>query len=340
MSNQTKFFAELDSNISEILGVLDTETYTALTRLVSSYREGDTVQTLIKKLGTSKKAQKHLCALIKALTEQNKDEDEDDNDDDDNNSEEKPLESRGSLTFQHNREKPDAHASEMMFEREGMSVYRADLLKDVTLEQKNTILGCDEKHVKVWRFRNSSPTRWPQGCKFVSLDGMSKDDVITFQLHPIATNPGQVADAGFQFRTPKEPGSYVFKYALASPGSSGLMTAEPLTLSFTVTDDPEKLAVKKLKSKSREEDKREVCSSGQKKKEKEVQQKQQPPPPLQHNAGVSIEANDVEMTDSKVDECIATLVSMGFGSVDKKSVEALMIKHNGDVMSIVDELLQ
>lgn len=332
-NNQDNFFRDLNASFGSILSVVDKETSSALSKLVSEYKEYETVRTLVQNLRASPEAQYHLRSLVRALTHpaaggssiyRN---DDDDNDGDD-----------GSVAAIPVSRKPS------------MSMYRADLVKDVTFEKTDNKIGSNEKHVKVWRLRNSGDEAWPEGCKFVALNGTADSKWISFQLSPVAAKPGQIADAGFQFVSPAEPGMYEFRYALACGDKSGLMTSEPLILRFTVAEKGKKASSDVSENDFGGYSKPSPPPPQQQQQQQhynsQEQQKAVPPyfepfssvPP---QAGPWMEIDDDGDADyeSKVDGCVGDLAQMGFTGVDRNRIRELMRKHGGDVNAVFNELL-
>lgn len=347
-NNQTNFFNELGESFDKITSVVDKETSDALVKLFAEYKVGETIQTLTDNLRASPKAQQHLRALIQELTRptheachavENDDKScvwNNDNDDDDNEKGEKPSACR----------------------------YKAEVVKDVTLEQKDIEIGRNEKHVKVWRFRNSGDEPWPEGCKFVSLGSAAGNKWISFQLSPITAGPGQIADAGFQFVSPSEPGPYELRYALVSGDNTGVMTSEPLILSFTVVEKVKHdLSPPKSSSSSppSQPPPKSSSSSPSSPYKRENTYKQLPSTstiqasssPVMVNLCDGDEDDDVDMCmdvdtntnmsvnsdNSIADNCIRELNMMGVINVDRSRIQVLVEKYNGDINRVVDEYL-
>lgn len=327
-NNRALFFNELSALFDNVLNSVDKETSDALNHLFTDYKYGETIPSLISKLKSSSKAQKYFHRLICELTAPD-----------------------GMICSE--------ESSESISPKVATSKYKAELIKDITFEQKNTKVERNEKHVKVWRFRNSGDEAWPRGCRFVPLSGTADGKWITFQLPPVPVNPGQIADAGFQFVSPGEVGMYELRYALESSDGSGIMTSEPLALSFTVVEKIEKEVKINISNDN-------ICKSDEKqlkiptKNELKTQQQRSsppPPPPTSQSQSqpstISInldddddDDNDVNMGfkiipensyDSKINECIQALRMMGISSVDRSRIEPLVKKHDGDVNAVVNE---
>lgn len=344
-TNQVNFFNELGSSFEAILNTVDKETSASLSQLITEYKAHETVPALLRNLQSSPKAQYHLRSLIHALTHPAAtDNDDDDNDDDDD--------AKDPIVVVRPGDKSKSAASK----------YRADLIKDVTFDQKDAKVGMNEKHVKVWRLRNSGDEAWPEGCKFVALSGTADSKWITFQLSPVTANPGQVADAGFQFVSPSEPGMYEFRYALTSGDKSGVMTSEPLVLSFTVVEKVEKVSTCNDKKECSKPPKSSPLppppppssTSMQQQQQQKVFQPHPPPPPpsLQYSSSSSSSssagATTIEICDdddnggdyeAKVNECVRELIQMGFAYPDRNRIHELMKKHGGNVDAVFNELL-
>lgn len=321
-TNQDSFFKELSASFDSILSVVDKETSSALSQLVTEYKGHEAMQTLVHNLQTSPKAQYHLRSLIKELTHPTSINNSGADDD------EVAIEASVGVPLE---KKP------------AMCKYRAELIKDVTFEKKDIKVGKNEKHVKVWRLRNSGDEAWPEGCKFVALSGTADSKWITFQLSPVKANPGQVADAGFQFVTPDEVGVYEFRYALAYGENNEFMTSEPLVLTFAVPKKKEKASPCK--------DTKDCCEPS---KPSQPPQPSPPPPPSSTKAPAlapappatkakppTIEICDDDEGDyeSNVNECVSNLALMGFVYPDRNRILELMKKHSGNANAVLNEYL-
>jgi next-to-BRCA1 protein 1 len=94
----------------------------------------------------------------------------------------------------------------------------ARFVKDVTIYD-GTEMVPGTPFTKIWRFRNTGTTHWPQGTKIVNVGGdkLSEQESFALQISESGLAPGEEVDVAANLTAPEKPGRYVSHFRLATP---------------------------------------------------------------------------------------------------------------------------
>ncbi|OMJ24362.1 hypothetical protein AYI69_g4660 [Smittium culicis] len=91
----------------------------------------------------------------------------------------------------------------------------AFFVEDLTIPD-NTIVGPNEKFVKIWSIANVGDVRWPEGTKIVFLEGTSMGEYGKTEFPVVIGNTYEKTSVAVDMVSPSSPGRYVSKWRLST----------------------------------------------------------------------------------------------------------------------------
>jgi len=209
----------------------------------------------------------------------------------------------------------------------------ARFVADVTYED-GTVVPANQPFVKIWRVRNEGNTAWPENTHLGFVGGDKLSNVESVAVAPISAS--EELDIAVDMVAPPKPGRYVSYWRLVQPDGSKF--GQRVWVDIIVPADKE------------EETQTAVpVSSTQTTQTMEVEKSTQstqtavatPTPTPQVTTQVA-PTQQMQVEQPKPQESVSPqmqqLLDMGFS--DKARNDALLQKHNGNVLAVVQELLK
>ncbi|OMJ15164.1 Next to BRCA1 gene 1 protein [Smittium culicis] len=91
----------------------------------------------------------------------------------------------------------------------------AFFVEDLTIPD-NTIVGPNEKFVKIWSIANVGDVKWPEGTKIVFLEGTSMGEYGKTEFPVVIGNTYEKTSVAVDMVSPSSPGRYVSKWRLST----------------------------------------------------------------------------------------------------------------------------
>lgn len=193
-------------------------------------------------------------------------------------------------------------------ERNSATSLLGRFVSDVSLED-GTHVAPEQTFVKIWKMRNEGAVAWPEATRLASVGGDKLSSVESVLVPPV--EPNAEVDIAVDMTAPAKPGRYIGYWRLVTP--DGNRFGQRVWVDVVV------------------EAKEEVESEPQQ-GAKTIQMEVEPTAPAE-------EPIDIESTQEEepVSPEMKQLIDMGFPDLELNST--LLAKHSGDVILVVQELL-
>jgi hypothetical protein len=196
----------------------------------------------------------------------------------------------------------------------------ARFVSDVTIED-GTVLLTEQPFAKIWKLRNEGTTSWPTGTRlaFVGGDKLSNLESVAVP----STVPGEEVDIAVDMSTPSKPGRYVSYWRLVQ--QDGVRFGQRVWVDIIVVPQ------------EKQEQPPVAQEQPQPSNKMEVETPSVPSPAIVPSAPPAISSPTVVPEQPKLSPQLQQLLDMGF--TDTARNEALLQKHNNDLVRVLQELL-